>query len=130
MRTNKSSLPICILLGLLMLSSCTGIQIDTKQGGAQTSWPTSTPEKQGMDSATLVKLLEYIEGQGKGIDSLLVIRNGYLVLETYYAPYTGDQWGIPTSNAGRYADLVCPTCLPCPIYPLRTHRLRAGTRRL
>ncbi len=88
---------ICILLALLMLTSCTGIRRGTKQGGVPTSWPTSTPEKQGMDSATLVKLLEYVKKEAKGVDSLLVIRNGTIVLEVYYAPYTSDQKHILNS---------------------------------
>src|SRR5262249_32272444 len=45
---------------------------------------------QGLDSATLVKLLEYIEEQGKDVHSLLIIRNCYIVMEVYCFPYTRD----------------------------------------
>jgi hypothetical protein len=85
-----STASFAVLLALLALVSCTGIKTGTKKGGGRTSWPSSTPKKQGMDSATLVKLLEYIEEQDKGIDSLLVIRNGHIILEANYSPYTRD----------------------------------------
>jgi len=43
-------------------------------------WEEAAPESQGMDSAELVKLLRYINQQGKALDSLLIIRHGRLVL--------------------------------------------------
>jgi CubicO group peptidase (beta-lactamase class C family) len=90
------SKPAIFFIALWMLISCTGIkntgiQIGTKRGGRQTTWPTSTPERQGMDSSKLVDLLNYIAQQDHGIDSLLIIRNGVMILETYYYPYTRDQ---------------------------------------
>jgi CubicO group peptidase (beta-lactamase class C family) len=53
-------------------------------------WRTSTPEQQGMDSATLVAMLDEIHKQGHAIHGLLVVRNGYLVLEAYFYPFKGD----------------------------------------
>jgi CubicO group peptidase (beta-lactamase class C family) len=76
--------------------------MDTRKGGSQTSWPSSTPEKQGVDSVKLVNLLEYIEEQGKAIHSLLVIRNGTIILEAYYYPYTKDQKHILNSCTKSY----------------------------
>ncbi len=57
---------------------------------SQTPWPTkdweaSTPEAQGMDSAALAQLVDFV-----GIyrqDSLLIIRHGKIVVDAYYAPY-------------------------------------------
>src|SRR5262245_13727076 len=88
---------IVILLTSLILVSCTGIKTGTKRGGSQTSWQSSTPEKQGIDSSTLIELLNYIKEQDRDIDSLLVIRNGVIVLEVYYSPYTRDQKHILNS---------------------------------
>lgn len=87
-----------VLLISLVLASrkSTGIAVGSKKGGAPTSWPSSTPEKQGMDSAALVRLLDHVENQ-PGVDGLLVIRNGAIVLEAYYAPYTGNQKHILNS---------------------------------
>ena len=57
---------------------------------SQTPWPTkdweaSTPEAEGMDSAALARLVDFV-----GIykqDSLLVVRHGKIVVDAYYAPY-------------------------------------------
>jgi CubicO group peptidase (beta-lactamase class C family) len=44
-------------------------------------WKTSTPERQGMSSEVLAGTFEEIEKFNTKIDSLLVVRNGYIVLE-------------------------------------------------
>ncbi len=46
-------------------------------------WQTSTPTEQNMDSAKLEAMINYIEEQQFAIDSILVIRNGYIVEEKY-----------------------------------------------
>jgi CubicO group peptidase (beta-lactamase class C family) len=51
------------------------------------NWETSTPEDQGMDSQILVEMLETIITRGYEIDSVVIIRNGYLVLEAYKSPF-------------------------------------------
>jgi hypothetical protein len=51
-------------------------------------WQVSTPEQKGMDSAELAKIIAY--GKTKSFDSLLITRHGRIVLDAYYAPYTGD----------------------------------------
>jgi CubicO group peptidase (beta-lactamase class C family) len=53
-------------------------------------WRTSTPEEQGIDSQKLAQVLAAIEGQHLKIHSLLIVRNGYLVSETYFEPYRQD----------------------------------------
>ena len=50
-------------------------------------WRTSTPEEQGMDSGILADMINSIKGSGKSVNSITVIRNGYLVNETYFYPY-------------------------------------------
>ena len=49
-------------------------------------WKIAAPESQGIDSQKLVEMLDLIWERGYRIDSLLVIRNGYLVLESYGYP--------------------------------------------
>lgn len=44
-------------------------------------WKFSTPEKQGMSSKALIKIFEEIEKSDIEVDSLLVVRNGYIVVE-------------------------------------------------
>jgi CubicO group peptidase (beta-lactamase class C family) len=51
-------------------------------------WRTSTPEQQGMDSEKLAELMDYLQEQTSiDIHSLLIIRNGYSVLDAYFYPY-------------------------------------------
>jgi CubicO group peptidase (beta-lactamase class C family) len=52
-------------------------------------WRTSTPEEQGYDSAKLAAGLQEIKDRGIAIDSLLIIHNGYVVLDAHFAPYDG-----------------------------------------
>jgi len=54
-------------------------------------WRISSPEEQGMDSAKLSQMLESVRVQGLNLHSLLVIRNGYLVSETYFLNYDAEQ---------------------------------------
>jgi CubicO group peptidase (beta-lactamase class C family) len=49
------------------------------------TWPVSTPEAQGMDSHALARLIDEV-GTSKQ-DSLLIVRNGTIVADAYYAPY-------------------------------------------
>ena len=52
-------------------------------------WPRSTAEEQGLDPLPLAELVELMrEGERlPGLHSLLVVRNGYLVVEEYFAGY-------------------------------------------
>ena len=52
-------------------------------------WRTSTPEEQGFDSAKLAQGLRSLQERQQNINSLLIIRNGYVVLDAYFAPYDG-----------------------------------------
>ena len=54
------------------------------------AWRTSPPEEQGMDSQKLAQMLDAIRQQRLNLHSLLIIRNGYLVSETYFGPYQPD----------------------------------------
>jgi CubicO group peptidase (beta-lactamase class C family) len=51
-------------------------------------WKSSTPEAQGMDSTLLAQMMEDLSTNQPGIHSVLVVRNGYLVTEAYFHPYT------------------------------------------
>lgn len=58
--------------------------------GSTEAWRTSTPEEQGMDSQRLTQMLTTIQQQHLNLHSLLIIRNGYLVSETYFGVYQQD----------------------------------------
>jgi CubicO group peptidase (beta-lactamase class C family) len=52
------------------------------------AWRVSTPEQQGMDAQPLAQMVEAIQKQNLKVDSVLVIRHGYIVSENYF---TGEQ---------------------------------------
>jgi CubicO group peptidase (beta-lactamase class C family) len=51
-------------------------------------WRVSSPEEQGIDSASILSMLQEIRQKDLNIHSILVIRHGYLVTEVYFPPYT------------------------------------------
>jgi CubicO group peptidase (beta-lactamase class C family) len=53
-------------------------------------WRTSTPEEQGVDSTQLERMFDAIDDQQLDIHSVLVVRNGYIIAETYYPPFQQD----------------------------------------
>jgi CubicO group peptidase (beta-lactamase class C family) len=64
--------------------------------GREEHWPThewrsSTPEAQGMDSETLAQAFDYIRLRQIPIHSLLIVRNGYVVLDAYFYPFQEGQ---------------------------------------
>ena len=84
-----------ILLVLLTVSNCT---VSPTAKPEQTTnhiywptqgWRTSPPEEQGFDSAILADELQSLQEKNVAMDSLLIIRNGYVVLDAYFAPYDG-----------------------------------------
>jgi CubicO group peptidase (beta-lactamase class C family) len=62
----------------------TGVYWPTK------NWRTSTPEEQGMDSQKLEEMLAVIKEKDMNIHGFLIIRNGYIVSETYFKGYEQD----------------------------------------
>ena len=50
-------------------------------------WKRSSPEEQGMNSDVLAQMLEKVKEENIPLDSLLILKNGYLVSETYFYPY-------------------------------------------
>lgn len=60
---------------------------------AQSYWPTqgwrtSTPEEQGLDSNKLAEAVDFVLREKVRAHSLLVIRNGFVVADAYFYPYT------------------------------------------
>jgi CubicO group peptidase (beta-lactamase class C family) len=86
-------LPLILPILVLLIVACGGVALPAwPDTPAPVSWPTSgwqasTPEQQGLDSAKLVEMFNAIQDQQIDLDSILIIRNGYLALEAYYDPY-------------------------------------------
>jgi CubicO group peptidase (beta-lactamase class C family) len=51
-------------------------------------WQTSSPEKQGMQSQMLADMIEHIKTNSYSVDSVSIIRNGYLVFDVYFYPFS------------------------------------------
>jgi len=50
-------------------------------------WRPATPAQHGMDTARLANMLERIQQEAHNIDSITIIRHGYLVLDAYRYPF-------------------------------------------
>ncbi len=106
---------LLILVFLILIAACSGNQSftgtlqriptqtelpptrDVQSANVQSTpyWPTdgwraSSPEEQGMDSVLLEQMFETIDQQKLDIHSVLIVRNGTIVAEKYYSPYTED----------------------------------------
>jgi len=62
-------------------------QVSTHTYFPTKGWRTSTPEEQGFDSGKLAEELQALQENNVNIDSLLIIRNGYVILDAYFYPY-------------------------------------------
>src|SRR5450755_2348716 len=54
------------------------------------SLPRSTPEKQGIASAGILRFLEAIKECGQEFHSLMILRHGNVVAEGWWAPYSAE----------------------------------------
>ncbi len=50
-------------------------------------WRYALPEDVGIDSAKLDEMMDYIKVQGIGVDSVMVIRDGYVAMDSYFPPF-------------------------------------------
>jgi CubicO group peptidase (beta-lactamase class C family) len=84
-KTTRSAL-LAVLIVLAGRALCASAQAnDSSQSWPTKEWQTSTPEEQGMDSAALAELVDFVGIRRQ--DSLLIIRHGKIVVDAYYAPY-------------------------------------------
>jgi len=99
-RSTQFHILLCMLLAILAgcsSSPATGAPapVSTPTPSTAAYWPTgawrtSPPEAQGMDSQKLAQMLAAVQQQHLNLHSLLVIRNGYIVSETYFGSYQPD----------------------------------------
>jgi len=95
----SSSITLAISFLLIVASQCvvdsnahfshptsyhvTSFTSDSLHPSINDEWAISTPEEQMMNSTRLNEIMEYIQDNNLAIDSLLILRNGYLVMEEY-----------------------------------------------
>jgi len=91
---NKSFLPLISILVLTAAFSLTFALTLTCSNRTKTAgqdlnagWEISLPEEQGIDSAPLAEMLEKINTENLKVRSVIIARNGKLVLEAYVHPY-------------------------------------------
>jgi CubicO group peptidase (beta-lactamase class C family) len=82
------------LFSIILFASQTAIPQSFQNSESPAYWPThgwrsTTPEQQGLDSNKLADVVEYVRAQKINLHSLLIVRNGYVVLEAYFYPYNG-----------------------------------------
>ncbi|MGC9396167.1 MAG: serine hydrolase domain-containing protein [Anaerolineae bacterium] len=97
----KLSTTVC-LLGLLaiLLSGCrsgqttetlTATVLSTSAANGAywptNGWRTALPQTQDMDPERLQQMFDAIKEQDLALHSVVIVRNGYIVAEAYYAPY-------------------------------------------
>src|SRR5689334_19394371 len=96
--------PILVLLWLLALLVAGCAQVPPAAAPSSTpnplsagesywptaGWRTSPPETQGVDPQKLAQLLQVVRQEQLNLHSLLIIRNGAIVSETYFPPYTAE----------------------------------------
>jgi CubicO group peptidase (beta-lactamase class C family) len=91
---NKSLLSMVVVL-LCLIPACSLAPAQQRKTEEPVStyfpndeWQNSTPEEQGLDSALILQMFQEIQGKNIDIHSFLLVRNGYLVTEAYFDPYT------------------------------------------
>ena len=50
--------------------------------------PRSTPEAQGISSASILKFLDAVKKSKQEFHSLMILRHGYVIAEGWWAPYS------------------------------------------
>lgn len=93
---NSKGVALTILLLVLQLSVNGGPRVTTKADAyfPTNMWTSTSPEEQGMSSAVLNGMMQFIEESNAAIQGLVITRNGYIVKEGY--------WGYNTEITTRH----------------------------
>ncbi len=92
-----STSPLKRLIIVLLFVNVLGLNACTDRAGDPAAesrpywptggWKTTSPEEQDMNAGMLADMVKAIQNQDSAIDGVVVIRHGYLVLETYFEPF-------------------------------------------
>ena len=88
--TARSSLVVCLRIALISLLALLCLGSKPPETVQAMSWPTSTPEAQGIDSNDLIGILDWIQTDQIDIHSILVMRHNNLVMDVNYPPFDRD----------------------------------------
>jgi CubicO group peptidase (beta-lactamase class C family) len=87
--TKRNKIILWLVLLLIWLS-CSLAWSESHDYWPTQAWRTSAPEEQGMNSDILADMISLITKTANSIDSVTVIRNGYIVLDAYFYPFQKD----------------------------------------
>jgi len=86
--------PLAAIAAAMLLCSCA--VLNWRDGVAEKppfrengSWPVDTPENHGMRSGKLAELIDFIRARGIPVHSLMVVRNGFKIVDANFYPYDG-----------------------------------------
>jgi len=79
--------PLLLVAGIALLSLASASAARADDYAPGTEWRRSSPEAQGMESRTLAGMMDALRSSGAEVRSIIVIRHGWLVLESYRYPY-------------------------------------------
>lgn len=85
----KTQLIFVLTLVCLALFSTYDVAAQEPPGFPTLGWPTVIPEEQGVDSEKLAQGLRTIRANDTNIHSLMLVRNGSVVVDAYFYPYDG-----------------------------------------
>jgi len=88
---NKRSIAFCVVAVFIFLISCYSHVAASVEYYPTKGWKVTSPEDQGIQSKSLLAMLENIQENGYNIQSISIIRNGYLVMDSYVHPFAESQ---------------------------------------
>lgn len=86
----RSVLSITIFVPIAASCLMLALSVSIAAQPAATGLPRSTPEAQGISSASLQSFIEQADQQIETMNSVMVIRHGHIVAEGYWTPYDAE----------------------------------------
>lgn len=79
----------CFITKCLLVGCLAGQAIAQSDSySPQQKWRFSTPEAQGIDSARLAEMFDYVAKNRVNVHSIQIVRHGYVVLDAYFYPFS------------------------------------------
>jgi CubicO group peptidase (beta-lactamase class C family) len=85
----KTLIPLLLIAGSLLIGCVPQTREASPPYWPTQGWRISTPEAQGVDSVKLAQGLQAIRQKNLDIHSLMLIRDGMVILDAYFYPYDG-----------------------------------------
>ncbi len=88
---HKQILIVFLIIFLCLTSYADQFSIELDQVWPTPEWQTATPESQGAESKILLKMFLNVLDNHYDLDSITIVRNGYLIFDGVIPPFTTDQ---------------------------------------